>query len=183
MADADQKLVNRILEGDESAFAELVSRYGHVIMAIIRREVSDQHDCEDVIQETLLQAWRDIGGLRDGSRLKPWLVSVARNRCRDFRKAGRDEKQVQDVGLLETGMTRLGRDVMGARRPEELTRALQRVPATQRATAQMFYIDGLTIREIAARLKKAQGTVKSRLFHARRALRESLGPEAGPREE
>ena len=172
---SDQKLVQQILDGDPNAFAALARRYAQPLAALIRREVADRHHREDVLQETLLHAWRSLGQLRDRSKTKAWLVSIARNRCRDFQKSAKRREKPTEDRTLETYVNRTGRAVRGSREPDRGVETVRRVPLTQRQTAELFYVDGLTIAQIARQLERPEGTVKSRLFHARNALRRSLG--------
>ena len=179
---SDEQLVQRVLAGDRHAFAVLIGRYAQPLTALIRREIADRHHCEDVLQETLLQVWRSLGQLRDRSKLKAWLVGVARNRCRDFHKSPKRREKPTDDGMLETYINRTGRAIRGGGESEDSLAAMRRVPLTQRRTAELFYVEGLTIPEIARRLARPEGTIKSRLFHARSALRQTLRPRAPEKE-
>ena len=172
---SDQKLVQQVLDGDPSAFAVLARRYAQPLTALIRREVADRHHREDVFQETLLHAWRSLGHLRDRSKTKAWLVSIARNRCRDFQKSAKRREKPTEDRTLETYVNRTGRAVRGGQEAGQTAQAVRRVSLTQRQTAELFYVEGLTIAQIARRLGRPEGTIKSRLFHARSALRRSLG--------
>ncbi len=177
MVDSDEKLVGRVIEGDKAAFEELVFRHRQPILAMIRREVSDQHYRDDVLQETLLYAWKDIRQLRKPSCVRAWLISIARNRCRDLYKSASKHEQVTEPKAMEIHINRLGRSMGDSRDRESAVEAMNRVPDTQRQVAEMFYLDGLTVREIAKKLEKAEGTVKSRLYHARRYIGRYLKPE------
>ena len=178
----DERLIDRSLHGDTKAFVELVRRYEQSLAALICREVADPHHREDVLQETLLQAWRGLGRMRERSKAKAWLLAIARNRCRDFHKSPRRCERPTDNGVLQARLNRRGRAVRDPQEHEEIRHAIGRVPPTQRKTAELFYLEGLSIAEIAERLRARQGTIKSRLFHARKALRRSLGARRPPKE-
>ncbi len=171
MCRTDDILIGLVLNGDERAFSELMERYGPRLLALIRREVPDRHGGEDVFQETLIQVWRDLGKLRDRSRVLPWLVAVARNRCREFYKsAGNRREYPAEDGQLENYINRMGRVMKCSQEREAVTEAVNGLSPTQRQTAELRYIHGETIRQIARRLDKPEGTIKSQLYHARRAL-------------
>jgi RNA polymerase sigma-70 factor (ECF subfamily) len=170
----DDRLIERTLAGDSDAFAELIRRYEQPLAALICRLVSNAHDREDVLQRTLLDVWRCLAQLRDRSKVKAWLIQIARNRCRDHYRgaAPRDEPTPDDA--LEIYLNRFGRTVGQPPSLEAARDAVEQVPPTQRQTAELFYLEGLTIKEISRRLHTPAGTIKRRLFHARRALEQSL---------
>ena len=84
---SDSTLVRRCATGDRSAFVELVRRYERLLGSVIRHSASDIHDAEDVLQETLVQAWAGIPNLKDPRRFRPWLVRIVRHRCLHFLKS------------------------------------------------------------------------------------------------
>ena len=172
---SDDKLVDRVLGGDVAAFAELVRRYEQPLAAMIRRRVSDRHHCEDVLQATLLQAWRDLRRLRDRSKVKSWLIGIACNRCRDFHKSTQRRDEPTHDRALQAYLNRSGRAVRGGDEAEQVCEAMLKIVPRQRKLIELFYLEGLTIAEIGRRLRKPEGTVKSGLFHARRAMRRALG--------
>jgi RNA polymerase sigma-70 factor (ECF subfamily) len=173
---SDDRLIEQALGGDSDAFGELIRRYEQPLAALICRMVGNAHDREDVLQRTLLDVWRCLGQLRERSKVKAWLIQIARNRCRDhYRSAERRDEPTPDE-TLEGYVNRFGRAVPESPSLEIARDAIEQVPPTQRRTAELFYLDGLTIDEIGRRLHRPAGTIKSRLFYARRALEQSLAP-------
>ena len=84
---SDRALVERIVAGDQRAFAALIGRYEESLAGLIRYQVGDLAAAEDVLQETLVQAWSSLARLREPDKVHAWLLGVARNRCRDYFKA------------------------------------------------------------------------------------------------
>jgi RNA polymerase sigma-70 factor (ECF subfamily) len=173
----DNALIGRALGGDEAAFCELIARHAQAAVALIRREIVDRHHRDDILQETLLQAWKDLGQLRDFARFRFWLIAVARNRCRAWRRSTQRRDNVVGNETLEVHMSRLGRIVKPEQPLQETIEAIRTVGVTQRQAAELHYLHGYTIREIARRLSMPEGTVKSRLFHARRGIERALGSD------
>lgn len=174
--DQEEELLRRSRAGDAEAFAALIRLHEEPLGALIRRLVSDAHYAEDLRQSTLVAAWRNLGQLEDGSRFGPWLYQIARNRCRDHYRSAQRRLVPEERDVLEERLTRLG--VRGHRADEadlEAARAaLANIPPAERAAAELHYLAGLTVAEIAKRTGSPEGSVKRRLFQARRRLRERL---------
>jgi len=172
----DAELVQRSREGDPDAFTTLVRRHGRAVTALLRRLVDRPEDVADLLQETLVQAWRDIGKLRDPDRFQAWLLHIARNRCRDYWKAQGRQPVTLEMEYLEITANRYGRACRDLDNPAEVAAdALERVPLPARTTAELFYAHGLSVAEIARELQAPEGTVKRRLHEARLQMRRSLG--------
>ena len=175
MSSTDQKLAKQVRQGNEAAFVTLIRRYERVIAALIRSRIGYGEQVQDVLQETLVHAWR---GLRRSTPrdVRPWLLQVARNRCHDFfRSPQRRELYVGSEALtplVNRGGLAQSRDHEAA---ESIVEAMDEVPERERAALRAFYLDGLSIAEIAARHRCPGGTVKRRLSHGRDRIRKALG--------
>ena len=172
----DDELARRIRAGDEHAFLTLVRRYERSLWRLVRSRLGAVDAVQDVLQETLVHAWTGLRN-REPRDVRPWLYQVARNRCSDhLRSSARREHAVGDE-TLATMVNRLG--VADARRREtvdEVVAAFDALPANERRALQSFYIDGYSIREIAARHGAAPGTIKRRLSQGRDKVRDALVP-------
>ena len=87
--ESDANLVRRSAMGDGTAFGELIRRYRHSLLSLIRHLVADRDEADDLLQETLVQCWLHIANVRDAEHVQAWLLQVARNRCRDYSEIGR----------------------------------------------------------------------------------------------
>lgn len=130
---------------------------------------------EDLVQETLLRAWRNIESLNaDASTLLPWLFTVARRVAIDAARA----RKVRPVPSDDTDVTDLPTDVDPMEvvlTAQTVRRALPRLsPEHQQVVLELYY-RGRTVAEVAQRLGIPQGTVKSRAHHALRALKAAIG--------
>lgn len=177
MEKSDNETLARLsAQGDESAFVELIRRHERQLAALIKYQLGDVDHAEDVLQETLLQAWVGIRHLREPKTVGPWLLRVAKNRCYDYLKSAQRRDQPTESGELTQFIDRFGhRQIRRRHLLNDAVEALEEVPETERKAAQLFYLEGFTIAEIAARSHSAEGTVKRRLFQARAHLRESFG--------
>lgn len=171
----DQMLVQQIRAGDEQAFVTLIRRYERSLVALIRDRIGAVDAVEDVLQETLVHAW---SGLRDQAprHVRAWLYQVARNRCADFLRSAQRRERFVDSGELATMINRFGVPSARQRRAvEDVVNTFDHVPEKERAALRSFYLDGLSIAEIAARHRCPAGTIKRRLSHGRDLVRTELG--------
>ena len=169
---SDQALVAAMLDGgDELAFRELYRRYTPRLFRIVMNVLAGQeHEAEDVVQETWLRAAAALKTFRWGSSLSTWLSAIALNRAREVlrsRKRWSGEAPAED--RLPAPTAHLSERI-------DLDRAVSRLPAGYRSVYELFDVYGFSHEEIAARLGIAPGTSKSQLFHARRSLRAFLEP-------
>jgi RNA polymerase sigma-70 factor (ECF subfamily) len=169
----DAELVAAALQGEASAFEELVRRYQDAVFAVALSVTRSYADAEDVSQETFLRAYAKLGDLREPSNFGAWVMQIARSRAIDL---VRERKRRQ---LL----TESHREVVG-RRGElaskdalavDVEHLLENLSETLSETVLLYYVDGYSQKEVGELLKVPLGTVKRRLHDARRTLkREAL---------
>jgi len=163
--------------------AELYDKYGGLLYSVIMRAVANQATAEDLLQETCLRIWNRIHTFdTERGRLDGWIVTVARNRAIDYLRSLRSQpgessatlEDLEHSGFFvtrETEAERLAcRKAVGA--------ALDRLNEQQREVLELTHFQGLTQTEIAERMNKPLGTVKSLVRSALKVLRTSV-VEAG----
>jgi len=173
----DRVLAERVVHArDESAFRELYRRHTPRLYQFVLRVMGgDELEAEDVVQDTWMRASRSLGEFRWESRFGTWLTGIGLNLCRNrLRSSGRwtdlPEAAVQWTRPTP-GETRI-----------DLERAIATLPPRCRTVLILHDIEGLKHAEIAERLGVTEGTSKSQLFSARRAMRRFLdasGSEQG----
>ncbi len=180
---ADDALVRRIVEGDQTALGELYDRYGRPAYSLARRICADDGIAEDVVQEVFLAFWRDPQRF-DPARgtFGTWLLTLVHHKSVD---AVRRESAIRrrTVPAADDGdewsapvgpgadQAALGKVIAG-----QVRDALGRLPAEQRQALALAYYGGYTQREVAALTGVPLGTVKSRMFTGVQRLRSVLGP-------
>ena len=147
------------------ALEDLLAMYGREIQAVAFLILRDRASAEDVVVETLLTAFDRIGSLRNERAVRSWLLRIATNHALGMRR--RDAKVVQLHALPERG----GLD-FGASSTDRvaLLAGLEDLPPAMRAAVVLRYYAGLSEKDVAAAIGRRPGTVKSRLFEARRRL-------------
>jgi RNA polymerase sigma factor (sigma-70 family) len=161
--------------GEIAAFDELVARWHAPLWQYVRR-MSDQNELADeLIQETWLRVLRGIANLREPARVVPWMFGIARRVMMD-----RLREKYRQEALLENALDDLkattDEDDEHQRRDDiaNVLDKLENLPLAQRELLTLYYLDELSIEEVGEVLGIPVGTVKSRLFHARRILKQSL---------
>jgi len=173
-ADPDFALVRAIAHGDARAMDKLYTRHGPGLLAYLSSRLGNRQWAEEVLQEVMLAVWQGAGGFRGDSRVRTWLMIIARNRAINALKR---DKSLHDKPLEDgTGSIPAQSDagLEHNAQLDELRSALSKLPDEQRETLELVFIHGLSNLETAAVLNIPAGTVKSRLFRAKARLREWL---------
>lgn len=170
-------LVLRCQAGDERAFAALLDAFGEKTLHYLRSMLGD--DADDVQQEVWLAVFNSIATLADPSAFRTWLFRTTRYRAIDCLRVRKRERELFDdttadaVAASEAHDDVATFDLGGT----ALDAALAAIPPPQREVVLLRYRDDLTYEEIAAVVGCPIGTVRTRLHHARRRLRQLLHRE------
>ncbi|MDX6645863.1 MAG: polymerase sigma-70 factor, subfamily [Miltoncostaeaceae bacterium] len=158
---------------DEEAFLEAIhAEHAGALMAYLVRLTRDRQRAEDLLQETLLRAWRRADELTGDARsLRPWLFTVARNLAHDARRAPRERREVT-VATLPPAPD--AQDLDRALEAWQVIEALAALSAEHRSVIVETYFRGRSVAEAARALGVPTGTVKSRAYYGLRALRLAL---------
>ena len=171
---SDAELVDAVLAGDRTCFGPLVQRHERGVMAAALVILRDYHAAQDVLQETLLEAFQRLGTLRDGARFGSWVITIARNKAR---RRWRQRPKQQDARVP------LDFVVGGNSQSDELLPALfdavSELPQRQQQLVLLRYFDGLNMREIAETTGHPIGTVTKDLSRAHGRLRKMLAERDG----
>lgn len=178
----DEWIALRCQLGEPEAFRELVAELEPPLMYFASKLLGSDRDAPDVVQEVWLNAFGKIRRLREPGALRPWLYQLTRSIA---------------VSRLRSDVARERREaVVGLEAPDEsddtedadwlagdasrLHRELDRLSLEQREVLTLFFIEDLSIEEVATIVQAPSGTVKSRLFHAKQRLRQALEAEHDP---
>lgn len=178
----ERDLVIRARAGDETAFEDLIAARLDRLYATARLILHDQALAEDAVQETMLNAWRDLPGLRDPERFDGWLRRVLTHACLNLARRSRHARAELE---LEPEALATGDASAAVAEREALHRAFTTLSAEHRAVIVLRYYLGKSVPEVAEGLGLRLGTAKSRLSRAEAALRaaleadERLAPEEG----
>lgn len=180
---SDGTYVQKVRDGDASAFRPLLERYEGMVYDLTHRYAGDAEDAADLAQEVFMRAYNRIDDLRNPDRFASWLYGIALNRCRDYAKNvrrqtfpfSRTEAADQDAtpSPLETQHQRLEREERG----DVLWKALDTLTPTYSVPFLMKYRDGMTYKAMSKRLDVSVSALKVRVHRARKKLRAVLDEE------
>ncbi len=184
MSETDKDLVRKAQGGDRTAFEELVRRTSRLAFARLYLETGDAHRAEDLLQETLLLAYRSVGQLTDPNGFRPWLLTIAQNVLVD---AARREARLKRAAPPRAN-TPLEAVPANAPPPEEeaqraelrerVLAVLRSLPEEYRLPLTLRYLAGADYETISTQLGLSNGSLRGLLHRGLKMLRARL-PEFG----
>jgi RNA polymerase sigma-70 factor, ECF subfamily len=185
VSEDDREAVRRVQAGDTEAFEPLVEKYKRKVFRLAYQVLRDQEEALDVAQEAFVKAFRALPAFKGDSAFYTWLFRITMNVALDRKRQRATRAKslgAEDVPPEEWERTATSTDpdpedvATGAERRERIRKGLDSLSEHHRAIIILSDIEGLQYREIAEVLGIPMGTVMSRLHHARKRLREVLGP-------
>jgi RNA polymerase sigma-70 factor (ECF subfamily) len=173
-------LLKRIGRGDQAAFARFHRTWSRRLRAYVLRHVSDAALADEIVSDTLYDVWRAPGAFRGDAQLATWLIGIARNKALMAWRARRRDvaHDHDDIDELADDLASDDDDAFDllarAQRTAGVSRCLDTLPDEQRECVQLVFFEDLSLGEVALRQGVPEGTVKTRLFHARRKLEAAL---------
>lgn len=185
---SDASLIESTLAGNGDAFGVLFERYLSMAQNIAQGIVHDRAVAEDLAQDAMLQAYLSLGNLEEPARYASWLHGIVRNLSHSYlrrqsRTAHIEERDSDDWQVVDASLcsfTRTGRDPVRAlvrkTQQESVRMAIERLAPKRRSAAALFYLEQMSVREIARATNASETAIKSRLHQARKQLQIQLAP-------
>ncbi|MEE9141370.1 MAG: RNA polymerase sigma factor RpoE [Gammaproteobacteria bacterium] len=183
---ADRLLVERVKQGDKSAFDVLVRKYQHKIVKLVMRYVHDPSEAQDVAQEAFLKAYRALPKFRGDSAFYTWIYRIAINTAKNYLVASRRRPLEYDLDLQDPEQYDMHARLRESDTPEGLAltaeirrtveKAVEQLPDDLRTAIILREMEGMSYEEIALTMQCPVGTVRSRIFRAREAIDKRLQP-------
>lgn len=177
-------LLERVAAGEETAFEAFYRLFSRRVCAFARRMTSDPAVADEITVDTMHEIWRSAARFRGDSQVSTWVLGIARNKAlvalRDRQRHDRYEgPDIDDFADHLESQAPDGYSLLSRRQTSEsLRRCMEALPAKHRECLHLTYFEDLSMREIASLLDIPEGTVKSRLSHARAGLAALYGASA-----
>ncbi|HYQ71090.1 MAG TPA: RNA polymerase sigma factor RpoE [Gammaproteobacteria bacterium] len=182
----DQALVERVQQGDKSAFDILVLKYQNKIIQLVNRYVHDPDEAMDVAQEAFIKAYRAIGRFRGDSAFYTWIYRIAINTAKNYLVASGRRPPAGDIDAQDAEQYEGAAGLREYATPERMllkdeientvAGAIEELPDDLKTAITLRELEGLSYEEIAQAMECPIGTVRSRIFRARDAIDTKLKP-------
>lgn len=171
-------LLARVAKEDQSAFRELYKAFSRKVFAYVLHMLNDHARAEEVLVDTMYEVWRNPGRFRGDSQFSTWLIGIARNKALMVYRARRPDEahdDLDDVAETMASETPDGFAQLAAKqRSEGVQRCMGRLSDEHRECMHLVFFEGMSLADVAAVQRCPEGTVKTRLFHARQKIKQCL---------
>jgi len=172
------RLLGRIEQADEGAFRELYCAFSRKLYAYVLRQLSDPAQAEEIVADTLYEVWKAPAKFRGESQFSTWLIGIARNKVLMHWRGRKPDADHDDVADLAE---QLPSDAPGAfeimadqQRSEGVRHCVDKLGTDHRECVHLVFYQGMALADVARIQQIPEGTVKTRLFHARQKLKQCL---------
>lgn len=176
---SEKKIIEKVLGGDANAFEELVLKYEKTVYNLALRMVGDRDDAFDMTQEAFIKAYGSLSSFRGDSKFSVWIYRITTNVCLDFLRSKSRKQQVsltvsdddEDAQLdIPDPKADPEQQLIKKISMQSVEEGLKTLPDKQRQILVMRELCGMSYAEIGKALSIEEGTVKSRIFRARKRL-------------
>ncbi len=164
----ERNLLARVARKDEAAFQQLYSEFARRVFRYSLTLLRNQHLAEEVVQETMITVWDKAEAFEGRSQVSTWIFGIARNKAYSLLRREEKGKRMPDENLI------LADPAPAIERKEHVRAALDQLPPDQREIVFLAFYENLHYKTIAGLLSIPEGTVKSRMYLAKKKLAEAL---------
>jgi RNA polymerase sigma factor (sigma-70 family) len=160
------KEVKKAMKGNHSSFETLILTHKLMMYRVSRTILSRDEDCADAMQEAIMKAFQSIHTLREPRYFKTWLIRILLNECHQLHRKRKNLISIDELAeplSKETGYEKI-----------EIEQLLDVLPSEEKQLLKLFYIEDLSIRDLALILSIPENTVKTKLRRAREKVKKTL---------
>lgn len=169
------ELLERIAEGDEAALSQFYQSYHARVYAFVRRRLNDPAEAAEVLNEVMLEVWRKASRFEGRSQPLTWVLGIAHHKALDaLRRRGRRQTEELDETLPDDDAAPAAELLAAAQNAEVVRRCIEKLSDAHRLMVHLAFFEDMPYPDIARVAECPVGTVKTRVFHAKRLLKECL---------
>ncbi len=172
-SDKEKVLIVKAQSGDKEAFEKLIEKYKNMVLSMAYYISQNEYDAHDMAQEVYVKLYKNVYKFEGKSKFSTWVYSVARNTCIDeYKRIKRNKNYYETDGKDITQETDGPEEMILKKELCDFVRViLSELPPIYNEILVLRYIESLSYKEIADRLKCSEGTVKSRLFRGKKLMK------------
>lgn len=173
---APEHLLSRIARGDQAALRALYDRFEGRVYRYARTRLNDPFAAADVVNDVMLEIWKNAASFAGRSAVSTWVLGIARHKILDqMRRERRHVAESLTVEPADEDSPSAADAIAGLQNAGRLAHCLERLSAAHREAVHLAFFEQLSYGEIGALVGTPEGTVKTRIFHAKQALKHCLG--------
>jgi len=174
----DEDLINKVIKGENNAYAILVDRYKHMVYTLALKIVKNREDAEEVAQDSFIKAYNALNDFKGESKFSTWLYKIAYYRSLDYLKKNKRQVETTAIDISEEYNIASMDDALDRmevkERTEIIKHAIEKLPAADAVLITLYYFETLSMNEISKVMEIPANTIKVRLFRGRKRLAKIL---------
>ncbi len=174
MTNQDQLIINKVLQGNTNAFAELVNTYKDLVFTLALKMVKNREEAEEVSQDTFIKAFKNLSKFKGDSKFSTWLYKITYHNCLDRFKKNEKEYNTRSIETMVSFNVSSSDDILKSMEKEDrakmLKECLEELPEEERTVLWFFYYKELSLKEIIEVTQFSEGNIKVKLHRARKRL-------------
>ncbi|MGB5663471.1 RNA polymerase sigma factor [Eudoraea sp.] len=174
----DDYLIDKVIKGENNAYAELVDRYKQMVYTLAYKIVKNREDAEEVAQDTFVKAYNALNDFKGDSKFSTWLYKIAYYRSLDYLNKNKRRVKTTKIDISEEYNIASLDDALDALeakdRTEIIKHAIQKLPGEDSVLITLYYFETLSLNEISKVMGISPNTIKVRLFRGRKRLAKIL---------
>jgi RNA polymerase sigma-70 factor (ECF subfamily) len=174
----DEDLINKVIKGENNAYAILVDRYKHMVYTLALKIVKNREDAEEVAQDSFIKAYNALNDFKGESKFSTWLYKIVYYRSLDYLKKNKRQVETTAIDISEEYNIASMDDALDRmevkERTEIIKHAIEKLPAADAVLITLYYFETLSMNEISKVMEIPANTIKVRLFRGRKRLAKIL---------
>ena len=171
----DAELVSRCLDGDSSAFEEIVTKYKRLVYSVVYKMIPDREEVNDVSQEVFIRLYKSLEKYNPEYKMSTWIVKITSNLCLDtLRKKKQDTVSLDDAIGVSSSVDTPEETLLKNQKTLIIKNAINELPDKYKILITLFHSNGMSYDEMTKVLNEPMSIIKNRLYRARLMLKEKL---------